>query len=96
MLKAQDCVLCVCGLDFGTHVVHACRCGSAFEVAVVSQQFDGKSLIQRHRLVREIRIRIAYLGLRLLYMLQHTCQAAACLAAHTSACRPDSGSHVIG
>lgn len=34
------------------HAHLACRCGSAFEVAVVAQQFDGKPLIQRHRLVR--------------------------------------------
>ena len=28
-----------------------CRCGSSFEVAVVSPQFEGKALLQRHRMV---------------------------------------------
>lgn len=32
--------------------LYGCRCGSSFDVAVVSDAFDGKMLIARHRLVR--------------------------------------------
>lgn len=30
-----------------------CRCGASFEVAVISPAFEGKTLLQRHRLVNE-------------------------------------------
>ena len=29
-----------------------CRCGSAFEVEVVAEAFQGKRLLERHRLVQ--------------------------------------------
>ena len=35
-----------------TVLTSARRCGSAFEVAVVSAQFEGKALLERHRMVR--------------------------------------------
>lgn len=31
---------------------YSCRCGASFDVAVVSDAFNGKMLIARHRLVR--------------------------------------------
>ena len=33
-----------------------CRCGASFDVAVVSDQFEGKRLLDRHRMVRFVQM----------------------------------------
>ena len=47
-----------------------CRCGPSFEVYVVSQQFEGKRLLERHKLINAAvaefmpEIHVSYAGLQ--------------------------------